>query len=237
MHLDTESNSAPWDLERLRIPLDRVGLAEVKHAPPRHRPGEPFLKGPIPFDWMATACRLGSPGRLGGAFSLRSVREGKSLGTCQDCRIDRHLLRLGRAWSPCGRGSGASLGRARAGLQAGLVGRKPTGAGSRSAESVAIRSDPLELVGWCDATPWQVAPGGDGLLVLGGLDQGRRIRVGSLGMGRVGPHAVLGGSWPGVPLSGGLGGSHPPIGPTTDCEAPGGSRKRFRRAGGGIGRR
>lgn len=62
MHLDTESNSAPWDLERLRIPLDRVGLAEVKHAPPRHRPGEPFLKGPIPFDWMATACRLPGSG-------------------------------------------------------------------------------------------------------------------------------------------------------------------------------
>src|SRR5215831_13441617 len=29
--------------------------------PPRHQPGEPFLKGPVPWPWLTTAARL--PGK------------------------------------------------------------------------------------------------------------------------------------------------------------------------------
>jgi len=56
--------SAPttFDLDRLRLPdsypprkRERVG------RPPRHRPGERFLRGPIPWDWLTKAAR--QPGR------------------------------------------------------------------------------------------------------------------------------------------------------------------------------
>jgi hypothetical protein len=31
-------------------------------GPPRHRPGDPFIKGPIPYAWIASACRLPGSG-------------------------------------------------------------------------------------------------------------------------------------------------------------------------------
>src|SRR3954465_8051960 len=48
----------PWDPERLRLPADLFGESRPTLRPPRHRPGEPFLKGPIPYHWIADACRL-----------------------------------------------------------------------------------------------------------------------------------------------------------------------------------
>jgi hypothetical protein len=50
------------DFERLRFstrPLDALAARPSKL--PRHRPGEAFLKGPIPMAWLALAARL--PGR------------------------------------------------------------------------------------------------------------------------------------------------------------------------------
>lgn len=50
----------PIDLVRLRTP--DPGLATGgSRAVPRHRPGEPFLKGPIPWAWLEAAAA--SPGR------------------------------------------------------------------------------------------------------------------------------------------------------------------------------
>lgn len=52
----------PWDVEQLRLPDSLVGdLARTKR-PPRHRPGETFIKGPIPHAWVASASRLPGSG-------------------------------------------------------------------------------------------------------------------------------------------------------------------------------
>lgn len=50
----------PFDNSRLTpapadIPTGR------EHLPPRHKPGEKFLKGPIPWDWLLAATNL--PGK------------------------------------------------------------------------------------------------------------------------------------------------------------------------------
>jgi hypothetical protein len=47
-----------WDLERLRVPPELIGDLRAKNRPPRHRAGDPFIKGPIPFTWITKACRL-----------------------------------------------------------------------------------------------------------------------------------------------------------------------------------
>jgi hypothetical protein len=39
-----------------------IGNLSVRKRPPRHRPGDPFIKGPIPFTWIASACRLPGSG-------------------------------------------------------------------------------------------------------------------------------------------------------------------------------
>jgi DNA-binding transcriptional ArsR family regulator len=51
-----------WDLDRLRLPAERVGNLETRRRPPRHWPGDPFIKGPIPHAWIASACRLPGAG-------------------------------------------------------------------------------------------------------------------------------------------------------------------------------
>src|SRR4051794_22731219 len=54
--------SDPWDLDRLRLPSGSHGEVRPPTGPPRHRRGEAFLRGPIPFHWMAAACRLPGSG-------------------------------------------------------------------------------------------------------------------------------------------------------------------------------
>ncbi|HEY7311901.1 MAG TPA: hypothetical protein VH643_21235 [Gemmataceae bacterium] len=53
----------PFDPDALRAP--NVDLASLcnrpSKRPPRHRNGEAFLKGPIPWSWLERACRL--PGK------------------------------------------------------------------------------------------------------------------------------------------------------------------------------
>jgi hypothetical protein len=53
----------PFDPDTLRAP--NVDLASLcnrpSKRPPRHRNGEAFLKGPIPWSWLERACRL--PGK------------------------------------------------------------------------------------------------------------------------------------------------------------------------------
>jgi DNA-binding transcriptional ArsR family regulator len=48
----------PFRLDRLRIAPDEIGPTTIPGRPPRHRPKEAFLRGPISFDWLAAACRL-----------------------------------------------------------------------------------------------------------------------------------------------------------------------------------
>ena len=50
----------PFDPERLRLPsTNRTLIANRKpKQPPRHQPGEWFLKGPVPWPWLDVAGRL-----------------------------------------------------------------------------------------------------------------------------------------------------------------------------------
>jgi hypothetical protein len=52
----------PFDPASLRLPPGAVPLVLPKQArPPRHRPGEWFLRGPVPWPWLEAAARL--PGK------------------------------------------------------------------------------------------------------------------------------------------------------------------------------
>jgi hypothetical protein len=51
-----------WDLDQLRLPAERVEILETRRRPPRHRSGDPFIKGPIPYAWIASASRLPGAG-------------------------------------------------------------------------------------------------------------------------------------------------------------------------------
>jgi hypothetical protein len=60
----------PWDLDRLRLKAELVGDVSARRRPPRHRPGDSFIKGPIPYSWVASASRLPGAG-LGVATAVR----------------------------------------------------------------------------------------------------------------------------------------------------------------------
>jgi hypothetical protein len=54
--------SDPFDLESLRLADLSLESVVLKRRPPRHRRGDPFLKGPISYAWIASACRLPGSG-------------------------------------------------------------------------------------------------------------------------------------------------------------------------------
>jgi hypothetical protein len=62
--------AAIWDLHQLRLPAETIGNLESRRRPPRHRPGDAFIKGPVPHIWIASACRLPGAG-LGVAMACR----------------------------------------------------------------------------------------------------------------------------------------------------------------------
>lgn len=48
-----------FDLERLRVTGDAMpSMPKQSERPPRHKPGEKFLKGPIPWEWIVRAGQL-----------------------------------------------------------------------------------------------------------------------------------------------------------------------------------
>lgn len=51
----------PFDPERLKLPAGAVGQAKQSNRLPRHKAGERFLRGPIPWPWLEAAGRL--PGK------------------------------------------------------------------------------------------------------------------------------------------------------------------------------
>ena len=51
-----------WDPDRFRLPAELIGDVGTRKRPPRHRSGESFIKGPIPYPWLASACRLPGSG-------------------------------------------------------------------------------------------------------------------------------------------------------------------------------
>src|SRR5262245_2916755 len=48
----------PLDLSRFAIPLEVFPSPTSARKPPRHRKGQWFLRGPVPWDWVVVAQRL-----------------------------------------------------------------------------------------------------------------------------------------------------------------------------------
>ncbi len=128
----TESN--PWDLDQLRLPAELAGGTEGRRRPPRHRPGDPFIKGPIPYTWLASASRLPGAG-LHVAMAYRFYRD--------RFRFKRRGLRWGLP--EVGKGLNISLRSARRGLHSAelarllAVEREP---GCKLAISISALPDP-----------------------------------------------------------------------------------------------
>jgi hypothetical protein len=75
MGLTRPSETDVWDLECLRLPGELVGDVARRTRPPRHRPGQPFVRGPISYTWLASASRLpGSGFRVAMAFRFLCCR-------------------------------------------------------------------------------------------------------------------------------------------------------------------
>jgi hypothetical protein len=51
-----------WNLENFSLDPETLAKYQSHKALPRHRPRESFIKGPIPYYWFLTACRLPGPG-------------------------------------------------------------------------------------------------------------------------------------------------------------------------------
>jgi hypothetical protein len=51
-----------FDLDQFRLPPGMSENPSGRKRPPRHRPDQPFIKGPISHAWISTACRLPGAG-------------------------------------------------------------------------------------------------------------------------------------------------------------------------------
>lgn len=83
-----------WDVERLRLTPGLSGGPAGRRRPPRHRHGEAFLRGPVPFPWLASACRLPGVG-LHVALTLRFLRGRFRLGRDRRWSLDAISKGLG----------------------------------------------------------------------------------------------------------------------------------------------
>lgn len=122
-----------WALERLRLPPEMIGATGHRRKPPRHRRGDSFIRGPIAYAWIASACRL--PG------------SGLPVAMAYRFHTGRFRYRHGRRWdlSDVAAGLGIAPRSARRGLRAaevaGLlsVSREP---GCKLAVSVSELAEP-----------------------------------------------------------------------------------------------
>ena len=94
----------PFSINRLRLPTGKTGPPlPQKKRPPRHRPGEKFLKGPIPWKWLEEAMK--QPGKavhVGLAIwfwaGVKRTKEiSLSLSRLRQSGVDRHSARRGLA--------------------------------------------------------------------------------------------------------------------------------------------
>jgi hypothetical protein len=118
----TPPDSDPWDVERLRLASVPDLQRLVRRRPPRHRRGESFLRGPIPYAWVAAACRLAGAGP-NVAFVVRFLRNRFARGRDRRWSIGEMARILGVSHDSVRRGSRSAEG---AGLLsiAGRRGRK-----------------------------------------------------------------------------------------------------------------
>jgi hypothetical protein len=94
------------DLDSLRLPPEMVGDLKPKNRLPRHQPRDPFIKGPIPYAWISSACRLAGVG-LHVAMAYRLL-------------VKRFALPNGRHWGVSNLAKGLRVSKAsvRRGLSA-----------------------------------------------------------------------------------------------------------------------
>jgi hypothetical protein len=79
--VETSSVFDPFDLDLLRLPPEMIGDLTPRRRPPRHQPGDPFIKGPIPYPWITSACRLPGVGlHVAMAYRFHAKRFGFSHG-------------------------------------------------------------------------------------------------------------------------------------------------------------
>jgi hypothetical protein len=95
------SDFDPFSLEAFRSSI--IGDVIVSRRPPPHQPGYPFIKGPIPFDWIASACRLPGIGlHIAMAYRLHRKRftfsHGRHWGigdSAEGLHVSNHTVRRG----------------------------------------------------------------------------------------------------------------------------------------------
>jgi hypothetical protein len=64
-----------WNPDQLRLPPEMVEELTRRKRPPCHKSDDPFIKGPIPYTWISTACRLPGVGlHVAMAFWFLSCR-------------------------------------------------------------------------------------------------------------------------------------------------------------------
>jgi hypothetical protein len=93
----------PFNLESLR-PLDSmIGDLTPRRCPPRHRPRDPFIRGPISYTWISLACRLPGVGLhvamayrlLVKRFALSGGRHAGVQDIAGGLRVGRDTVRFG----------------------------------------------------------------------------------------------------------------------------------------------
>ena len=187
----------PFDPQSLRLPAEMIGKIVPRKRPPRHGGGERFLKGPIPWAWWSTACRL--PGQAlqvasavryqAGCTGPKEIRLG--LADLDDDARSRISPRLGPPWPP----SGARTGRTGLRLPS-ESGSKPVvgllGSPSRPGpdRSVCRLYGPIPWAWWLNGTCPAPRAGPSRsprpLLVPGWMEQKTRGRVRASGLAGVG---------------------------------------------------
>jgi DNA-binding transcriptional ArsR family regulator len=136
----------PFDPARLRLKPTSIGKPSTRARLPRHRYGEALLKGPIPYPWISTACRLPGSG-LHIALTVRFLR-----GRYQRC--NRWCLDV------IAKGLGLSESTARRGLhaaeEAGLLiaSRQPGCKSSLELSNVTRLQSDRESSQLCGPIPW-----------------------------------------------------------------------------------
>ena len=198
-----------FDVEEFRLPPSLYGEIQTRQLPPRPGEGEPFIRGPIRFSWVALASQL----------------PGSCLIVAMAARFLRSRYPRKSSWSVAEIGWRAGLEErsARQSLQAlseaGLIslsrkpGCKPALAileleGPETHEPAPLGSDSLAMVAGRLPASRKGSSCRFGVLAPGGLGAIRTIRAGSR-MARVGSLATLDVSGPGVAIGGRLGGSYP----------------------------
>src|SRR5262245_470210 len=101
--MGTPLNLDPFDLISFRLASEMIENLAPQRRPPRHRPGDAFIKGPIPYAWISSACRLPGVGlQVAIAYRLQAGRfalsRGKHWGVADSAKglqVSDHSIRRG----------------------------------------------------------------------------------------------------------------------------------------------